>query len=896
MYSFPATVQRTIVSLATDWRWDQVLPQLVDRCLWTLIVLTPFVWGGRGDGARAIYALVCGATVLVWLADSWIGQRAGLRFSRVLLIPAIAASWLALQLTPLPAAVLDTISPSIRHYLPWWNSEENLAELGIGRWATLSLHPTATHVSLAVLLCYAMALWVLIQRIQTKADVRLVLKWIAQAAIGMALFGLLQYLTADGLFFWVFEHPFRRSDDHVCGSFINRNHFASFLAMGAAAIVYQLIGSESPPQPMQRQSLGPQRNYRAALSALGLAVVLLAMIMSASRGGILAAVAGAAVMVGMGWKSKLWGGKQFAYLCFSVVLLGTGLTLYSEDRLTQRLEDLTSGSVENLDRLGGRRAIWAANLQAIGAFWLTGSGAGTHQDVYPLFIPRSFPKVFTHAENGYLQIATELGLAGVLLLMSALACLVRWTLIAWWSTRSREQTACLGAVTGALTVSLVHSGCDFVWYIPATMTTAIVLIVLLRRLALNEQSDRAQFPSQLPVPRELTVAILAAVAYVGVVLLPPARASFSWNRYIASSARLDKAQQPAYGDLADDAQLRSLNDHAGLLELEIAALRDTLKVHPHSADAHMRLSRAYLQWFDSQSEAHESRVNLGQLQGAVQSNAFTSSKAVDDWLAVVIGDELRILRAAQQHAVEAIRLAPLDGIAYVYLANLDFLDNRIGTHSQPLLKQAAVLGPQDGTLLFEIGKQYLLAGNLALAIDHWVRCYEHDGRHRMLVVAALAGNIPATEFLETFSPDWQTLRCVWQRYLAIGDRSQLGVLLAYATQETENYQPAPHEIPAAYVWQWLGDMHGDAGDRGKQIECIQQAMQVNPSLYSVRKAYAVALFKDERYAEAEPHLRWCVARDPSNAGIRNCLHQAATLRHSQRRRTTASPVSDNVRR
>ncbi len=250
----------------------------------------------------------------------------------------------------------------------------------------------------------------------------------------------------------------------------------------------------------------------------------------------------------------------------------------------------------------------------------------------------------------------------------------------------------------------------------------------------------------------------------------------------------------------------------------------------------------------------------------------------------------------RRHAAEAVRLAPLDSLAYVCLANLAFLENRVGPASHPLLEQAAVLGPQDGTLLFEIGKQYLVAGELASAIEYWKRCYQHDGRHRLLVIAALAGRIPATDFLQTFAPDWKTLRSVWQRYLAAGELSDAEVLLAYANQQVENYTPGPQGVAPAYVWMWLGEMNGDVGRTDEQIACVERALQEQPSLYPVRKAYATALLKAERYAEAEPHLRWCVARDPANSGLRTCLHRAAALRYSQRRTQTASPtVSDTLR-
>ncbi len=646
MFTSTFTGQRSIVLLATAWRWEEVLPQLFDRCLWTLIVLTPFAWGGRGDGARAVYAVVAVATFVAWLADHWAGRRLTPVFGRLLTIPVLAACWLAVQVMPLPESVISLLSPGVRQYLPLWHGDGSFVAMGLGHWTTLSLHPTATQVSLAVLLCHTITLFVLLQRIRSLADVELVLKWVAQAAIAMAVFGLLQYFTADGLFFWVFEHPFRQSDDFVCGSFVNRNHCASFLAMGAAAVCCQLVVRQSDPKPVGRKSSLHARDYRTALWAGGLAIVLLAILMTASRGGVLAAMAGAAVMTGMYWKQKLWGHKQVGHLLVSLVLLASGLAVYGEDRLTQRLEHLTDGSVETLDRLAARRAIWAANLRAISTYWTTGTGAGTHQDVYPLFMAEYFPKVFTHAENGYLQIATELGLPGTLLLLATLAWLTRRTVAAWQSQKSRMQSACLGAVVSGLVVSLLHSCYDFVWYIPATMTIALVLVTSLRRLARGDEPTTFRYAQGRRLPYELAIGAAAAVSFIGVVLIPPALASSAWNRYQSASAQLDFSQRTVYGNLASSGDPSKLNDCSGLLELEINALRDVLDANPRSSAAHLRLARSYLQWFDARSESRDNRMTLGHLQGAVITNGFTSAEAVTDWLAVAIGDDLRLLQSA----------------------------------------------------------------------------------------------------------------------------------------------------------------------------------------------------------------------------------------------------------
>ena len=57
----------------------------------------------------------------------------------------------------------------------------------------------------------------------------------------MAVFGLVQYLTANGKFFWFYTHPFSNTFIGVKGSFANKNHFAHFLALGVGPLIWWLL-------------------------------------------------------------------------------------------------------------------------------------------------------------------------------------------------------------------------------------------------------------------------------------------------------------------------------------------------------------------------------------------------------------------------------------------------------------------------------------------------------------------------------------------------------------------------------------------------------------------------------------------------------------------------------
>lgn len=887
MFAQFATIAWSVAALRRDWRWERVLPLVADRALMALVVLAPLVWGGRGDIARLVYASLALMAAGAWLADQRIGGKRDWQWTPILWMPALAIAWVTLQLLPLPSVVVEWLSPRTAELLPLWTSDSVVGGHSLGEWRTLSLEPSAGYISLAVLMAHSLVALLLLQRLKSLKDIGQLLTWVGVSAVLMSVFGILQYLTANGLFFWVYEHPFRRSDHFVCGSFINHAHFASFLAMGAVAIAYQLARIQPKPAttgraPMQRTST----DYIAIGWAAGLALVVLGLLMSASRGGLMAALAGALVVLIVYWRKRLLGGSQVAYATIVAGLLVGGIAMYSESRFSERLAELTTGSVEAVDKFGARRAIWSANVQAIAEGWLTGSGAGTHASIYPVYMQQSFSKVFTHAENGYLQIATEMGLPGVLLLVATLACGTHWTRLAWRRCTSREAAACFGAVAAGLVVSLVHSVVDFVWYLPATCLLALVYLLVMRRLALGDESRSCNGREKVPV--EALVVVACFGFFMMATLAGPAAASPAWRNYLAMSAAQGLDQTDTLAEVARSGETTKLRYERGMLQAKAAELRSAVKSNPQSGKVHLRLARSYLQLFDARTELRENRMGLGQLQSTVAAGGFASAEDVRNWLDRAVGPDVALLLAARYHASQSVRLAPLEGSTYTCLANLAFLDNSPIDDVNALLVQAEQLRPHDGDVLFEIGTQCLVCNQNERGMDLLIRCFGQRGQHQMLVVASWAGRLPAAVFLESFQPDWRTLRTVWSRYRDKGDLAEQQMLLEYAKDQLESYSPKPGDPESAYVWAWLAGMHGDVGDIDQQLACLERAMAENGRLLAVRRAYAHALCRAERKVDAAPHLRWVLARDPTDNGSRKLLRDSATARYKSKRKESLS--------
>ena len=63
---------------------------------------------------------------------------------------------------------------------------------------------------------------------------------------------------------------------------------------------------------------------------------------------------------------------------------------------------------------------------------------------------------------------------------------------------------------------------------------------------------------------------------------------------------------------------------------------------------------------------------MSQIREAAQLSEFPSLQQLRDWLQLAIGENSRLLYQAYFHARRAVQLCPLQGEAYLYLAEVCF--------------------------------------------------------------------------------------------------------------------------------------------------------------------------------------------------------------------------------
>jgi O-antigen ligase len=267
----------------------------------------------------------------------------------------------------------------------------------------------------------------------------------------------------------------------IFGPFVNRNHFAGFLEMGIG-----LAGGILLARGTKREWLAL---YASALLAMSAGLVL-----SASRGGLLALVAELVFLVALAWPGLAENGKQANRLdmpgsdmlarAVGVLLLGAltiigSIFLVGSEGLVENLAQIekdTQNVTAGYDRFS-RRDIWGASWQLIKDHPLTGVGLGAFPLAYTRYDPSSGAQRVEQAHNDYLQILADAGLLGGILALLFLVLLFARGFRALNTRDKRRRGIAIGALSGCFAIA-VHSFIDFNLQVTANAQLFLALAAL----------------------------------------------------------------------------------------------------------------------------------------------------------------------------------------------------------------------------------------------------------------------------------------------------------------------------------------------------------------------------------------------------------------------------------
>jgi tetratricopeptide (TPR) repeat protein len=363
-------------------------------------------------------------------------------------------------------------------------------------------------------------------------------------------------------------------------------------------------------------------------------------------------------------------------------------------------------------------------------------------------------------------------------------------------------------------------------------------------------------------------------------------AATHWDSYqLTAIANQQQTQKQLTGDIQgtkseslDADKDRAATDHQALTDASVFHLRQVLIRDPDCARAHLRLAKSYLRQFEQLQKNSENSMSLDQIRDAVFASEFRSSQELRDWLDRAFGKKYRLLYQAHYHTVRALRLCPLLGRGYLNLSELCFLGGHHADAMGGYISQAIRCRPYDEGLLYEIGRQHWLLGQTELAFNVWQQIYHHTGLHQLRIAKSLTRLMSADVFIELFNPDWQTIRFVWQQYQDQHRDADCQIVIRHAVDQARRFETIHTRSEAAEHWLSLSVMQRKSRDPAGCLESLHAACRLSPNDYVIRRQLGKQLVRTQLYEQAQPHLRWCLARQPNDSQVRRELTEATKIR------------------
>ncbi len=377
----------------------------------------------------------------------------------------------ALQLVILPAPLLRVVSPQSARI---WSDATNVASLILGPLPAahpISIDPSTTTLQFFRLLAYFgtfTAAALLMRRHPQRLLFAVVL---GCSAIFQAVYGIREAaIHRFSIWGWKNSLIF----DRVTGTFVNPNHFAHYAALIAPFGAFILAMAWHDASPARTRlwyrivRIFERRFLPAAFGTLIIGACLVAILVSKSRGALLALFAGAAVGLAAATGRRLLRAALFL-AAGAVAVVAIAFFLGREHTSMSRFVP-TEGEARTA---GGRRTGVETALAIWKRFPVFGSGLGTFIDLAPMLQPDDFDRLYNHAHDDYAEIAATTGIVGLAAFLIPLALgltqFVRANLGS--DATSWRRRAFHAASLASITTALVHALVDFNFFIPANAAT-----------------------------------------------------------------------------------------------------------------------------------------------------------------------------------------------------------------------------------------------------------------------------------------------------------------------------------------------------------------------------------------------------------------------------------------
>ena len=438
--------------------------RLLEAGLIVAVCVAVLAFGGTVPSFFAITQVIIFGLGVVFLLTRQFSRDTS--FHIPIACPLLLVALVLLQLCPLPVSLAPMFG-RVRDELP------------SGSYFIISMerYQTVSHLLLLVTYLTAFFLTLFLCR-DRNAKKRLVFALVSLGAFE-ALYGLIQYLTG-----WqqIFAYVKKYYLEEATGTYINRNHFAGFLEMILPFVIVlalrwtYLLSKNTSGRAGTFRKLVSRTELVSVVFWLFLAIVILAaLILSRSRMGIISALVSLVAILALAGTSTV--GPRARAAVAAVFFLGVlGLVVWiGSDPVMSRFETL--GQEYNLSGQS-RVSIWHDTLGLIRQHPFLGTGLGSFFVAYTSVQTAFLNLLVEHAHCDYLEVATELGLPGAILVFGSIFWVLAQSARRYGKLEERFDKAVSLACIGSIGAILVHSLADFNLYIPANALVFTMILAM----------------------------------------------------------------------------------------------------------------------------------------------------------------------------------------------------------------------------------------------------------------------------------------------------------------------------------------------------------------------------------------------------------------------------------
>lgn len=397
-----------------------------------------------------------------------------------------------LQLLPLPAAMVDPLSPGaarVRSALQFSPLTPAPGDL-----VTLSVDPASTAGALGVVTLGILSFWIARGLFSSGGHTRAFCRALAVIGAIAAVVALVQKAVAPKMLLFTIE-PVARSTNPF-GAFTNRNHMAAWLLLIAAPLAGYLIARMRIHDEDFRGHWRPWfRHFLVsgmALTAMALVIVIGTLLATLSRSAVIGLGAAAVVAWRLGQpRMRIERSNLPVRLGAAGTALLAAMVFIDLDGWATRLQE-SFGDTQGASF--SRTTIWQETLPVIRDFPIAGTGAGTYSDAMTQY-QQSRVWVgsmqrwahFNNAHSHYLQLLSEGGLLLAIPVLLALFAFVKLARAAVLADKGEMFWVRVGAAAG-----LAGLAVQSIWEVALTMPANAVLAGVLAGLVLYQRESTSQ--------------------------------------------------------------------------------------------------------------------------------------------------------------------------------------------------------------------------------------------------------------------------------------------------------------------------------------------------------------------------------------------------------------------